>query len=89
MDEIPFPIIRPDYYNAFWRLANGDLPDTYDEWLKIHSDRRLKRRQRGEVVIDVEVYPHEFARYCEAHNVACNLESLGDFAMHKFRSQRK
>ena len=89
MNEIPFPIISAEEYDAFFRLTNGNLPDTHNEWLNIHTKRQLERKKQGAEVVNVEVHPNEFAAFCKAHNVAPSLKSLGDFALHHFRTQSK
>ena len=77
------PIISPNDHNAFWRIINPDFPDTYDEWLKLHTKERAGFMRVGESVIDVQVYPNEFVRFCEARGCACTLKSLEDFAIEK------
>ena len=77
------PIINPKGHNTFWRLINPDFPDTYDEWLKLLFKERAKFERLGETVIDVQVYPNEFVRFCEARGCACTLKSLEDFASEK------
>jgi hypothetical protein len=77
------PIINPKDHNAFWRLINPDFPGTYDEWLKLHFKERAAFGRLGETVVDVQVYPNEFVRFCEARGCACTLKSLEDFAIEK------
>jgi hypothetical protein len=77
------PIFSPKDHNAFWRLINPDFPDTYDKWLKLHLKERAEFERLGETVIDVQVYPSEFVRFCEVRECACTLKSLEDFAVEK------
>lgn len=89
MEEAFFPIIRPKDYDAFWRLTSGDLPDTYDEWREHHSKSKTERRLQGAVVIDVEVYPEDFATFCKKGNLPPSTEILIDFAEEEARRQRR
>jgi hypothetical protein len=89
MDEVFLPIIRLKDYDAFWRLTNGDMPDTYEEWLDLHKQSKTERRQRGGVVIDVEVYPNEFAGFCTERHIDPDAKSLGDYALEEARRQRR
>jgi len=89
MDKIPFPVIRPEDYDAFFRLTDGDLPDTHNKWLDLDTKSRRKRREQGTEVVEVKVHPHEFAVFCKAHNVPANQKTLADFAMHEYRTKGK
>jgi hypothetical protein len=87
MEEVFFPIIRPKDYDAFWRLTNGDLPDTYEEWREQYSKSKAERARQGAVVIDVEVYPEDFATFCKKSDLPPSTEILIDFAEEEARRQ--
>jgi hypothetical protein len=89
MEEVFFPIIRQKDYDAFWRLTDGDLPDTFEEWREQHSKSVAERRRQGALVFDVEVYPEDFATFCKKGNLPPNTEILNDFAEEEARRQRR
>jgi len=84
MDDVfELPAIRPDDYRAFRDIPTRDLPNTYDEWLQLVAKRRLERGQAGFVVVDIQIEPHEFARYLSRMRHDGNLKSLADFCKEK------
>lgn len=64
------PLIARQDYETFRRLNGSDLPDTYDEWFKLHSKEKLERGQVGYMVEERHVDPREFVRYCGARGIA-------------------
>jgi hypothetical protein len=84
MDEIyDLPIIRADDYDAFRRIPTRDLPDTYNEWLKLIAERRLERGRLGFQVVEIQVNSGEFTRYLTTNGQAANLKTLADLCIEK------
>ena len=77
------PFILPERYQAFLRLEDSDLPDTYDESLKLHTEQKLQRGRMGLDVREVQVDPDEFARYCGARGIAADGLHLLHFTEEK------
>ena len=73
------PIIAPNDFDAFRRLPTRDLPDTYDEWFNLVSERRLEREYLGFKIIEVQVNANEFTRYLSRTGVGASLKTLADF----------
>jgi hypothetical protein len=72
--------ITPEDYEAIRGLQGSDLPDTYDEWFKLHTTKKIERGHVGDTVELVRVYPHEFIRYCRGAGAAATGHSLNIFA---------
>ena len=70
------PIIRREDYEAFRGLLGNNLPDTYDEWSKLHDDQILQIARGGHTVRGVKVYPDEFAVWLTAHRQDRTLHGL-------------
>jgi len=77
------PVIRSDDYDAFRAIPTLDLPDTYDEWLKLFAERKSEHAQRAFRIIEIKVNSHEFARYLAAKRTPGNLKTLSDFTIEK------
>ena len=74
--------IRKDDYEAFRRILKDDIPDTYEEWRYRQlskSNDFIAKWQKAEV-IEVDVNPNDFARYCDATNSDRTIETLDRFA---------
>ena len=81
MDDDILPFIAEKDYEAFRPIIREDFPDTYDEWLKRHAQEKLERRGRGHTVKDIEVSPHEFAKFCRDQGKEGIWQHLLDFAI--------
>jgi hypothetical protein len=77
------PIIEAADYDAFRDLPTHDLPNTYNEWLKLFAERKLEYGQRGFRIVEVKVNSREFARYLSATGQRGNLKTLADFTLEK------
>jgi hypothetical protein len=75
-------IFRRDY-EAFSRLNGSDLPETYDEWLKVHAEMKARSGRAGFIVEERQVDPREFVRYCSPRGLAPNRNSLLIFVQEK------
>jgi hypothetical protein len=82
-EEYLIPKIARHDYEPFRRLIIADLPDTYDEWLKLMEQARLENERRRVVVRAIEINFHEFVRYCWAKRCAHNIKSLENFTIEK------
>ena len=58
-ERYPLPYIAPHNYDSFRRLSGSDLPDSYDEWLQLHTKEKRERGQVGYDVQEVQVDPSE------------------------------
>jgi hypothetical protein len=81
MGKIYIPVIAPEDFDAFKKLLGPQLSMSYDEWIKLsytmwHPDHL----EEDETIVDVKVYPDEFARYLKATRSAEDLKSLLPFA---------
>jgi hypothetical protein len=83
-EPYPLPIIRRHDYDTFRSLDGFDLPDTYDEWFNLHTNEKRERNQAGFDVVEVEVNPSEFARFCRARGGRAQGQRLLDFTIEKF-----
>lgn len=83
MADYPVPTISPHDYDAFRRILNPHLSDTYDEWLQLHTKYVTSLLQVGQNVRQIEVHPDEFGRFCNSRGASCNLKTLLDFAIEK------
>ena len=82
-EPYPIPFITPQHFDAFRRLLSPDFPNSYDEWFKLHTKEKLERGQVGYDVLETQVDPDEFPRYCRARGVTPNRKTLLDFAFEK------
>jgi hypothetical protein len=82
------PSIAPDDYHAFSRLNDSDLPETYDEWLKVQAKMRDQGSQAGYILEQRQVDPREFVRYCSPRALAPNMNSLLMFVQEKAAGRR-
>jgi hypothetical protein len=79
---ISMPLIRPEDYPAFRKLApdNPDFPESYDQWLYWRIQYAANEEGRGHHVKDVEVRPSEFQQYCKERGDAPTRLALLYFA---------
>jgi hypothetical protein len=82
------PLIGSEDYDAFRRLLNPDLPDTFDAWFNLHTEYRTDLRKKGEIVEEVEVNSHEFTRFLRATGRRANLKALEEFTLGKARGNQ-
>jgi hypothetical protein len=82
-DEYLIPKIAEHDYDAFRRLIDRDLPNTYKEWLTLMEQARLENERRQIIVRTIEIDFHEFARYCWAKRYAYNIKALENFTLEK------
>ena len=84
----PLPSITKRDYDAFARLNDSDLPETYDGWLTVHSNMKLQGFQAGYIIEERQVDPREFVRYCSPRRLAPNRNSLLIFVQEKAAGRR-
>jgi hypothetical protein len=80
--------ILPEHYDAFRKILNQSLPDSFDAWSYRQSERVATRAGKGHAVYEVKVNPDEFTRYCGATNSVRDLQSLDRFASEKAGGKR-
>jgi hypothetical protein len=70
-------------YEAIKSLCVDDanLPNTYDEWLKIATEQITKVETQGIPVYKMAINPQEFSAYCRASGINTNYTTLGAFAV--------
>ena len=74
------PFIEAHYYDAFRRLLDPQLPDTYNEWLNLSLEKGKDSAFSDYKVRNIKVEPNEFVRYCRARKYEHTLDSLRKFA---------
>jgi hypothetical protein len=77
------PTIAAKDYDAFRRLMNRDLPDSYDKWLHLVLQMTADNDGKGHISEPVDLDPHEFTRFLGATGNTANLHSLRNFAFEK------
>jgi hypothetical protein len=82
------PLISQRDYDAFSRLNDSDLPETYDGWLKVHARMKVQGSQTGYILEQRQVDPREFVRYCGPRGLAPNMNSLLIFVREKAAGKR-
>lgn len=81
------PLILRDDYDAFRRLLNDDLPNTYDEWSETQNQEILQLVKAGITCRNIKINPDEFAAYCRAVGQSPNRYLLNDFVVAESRRQ--
>lgn len=74
------PWIEPENYEAFRRLMGTRIPDTYNEWLQLHTQQSTNYVARGHKVQTHEVRPDDFAEFCRSHGYGHDTLALQHFA---------
>jgi hypothetical protein len=82
------PLISQRDYDAFSRLNDSDLPETYDGWLKVHARMIVQGSQTGYILEQRQVDPREFVRYCSPRGLVPNMNSLLIFVREKAAGRR-
>jgi hypothetical protein len=77
--DIYLPRIAPADFEAFRKLLKDEIAPTFQEWLKGHQEK-LDYYRSPDVVIEVDVSPDEFKRFCDEKGAAYNARSFYDFA---------
>jgi hypothetical protein len=87
---ISMPLIRPEDYPAFRKLApdNPDFPESYDQWLYWRIQYAANEEGHGHRVKYVEVRPSEFELYCRERNKCPNSMALDWFASEKAQTRQ-
>lgn len=73
------PFIAQNEYDLFKHAVGPDLADTYDEWLRLHTEEMNERRLRGETVVEIKLRFREFLLFCGATGRTPNLKNLREF----------
>jgi hypothetical protein len=80
------PRVREQHYDAFHRVLKDDVPQTHAQW----RDRQLRQEvqlssgwESPVKLIEVEIDPDEFARYCDRTNSNYTIETLYRLATEK------
>lgn len=63
MAEQIIALIRKEDFEAFRRILGKNLPDAYDDWSYLVTDRAHQIARNGHRAISVEVDPDEFAAH--------------------------
>ena len=77
------PFFNPDDYPAFRRMIGSDLPDTYDEWLQLHTKEKRELSNVGHSIRVIKIYPDDFARFLSARGQRANFSTLRAFTSEK------
>lgn len=81
------PIIKEDDYDAFRRIINADMPDTFDDWTYQRAEADLQYTPRGIAVRGIEVDPDGFVAYLRARWTKASRHELDNFAAHEVARQ--
>jgi hypothetical protein len=76
-------LIRAGDYAAFKHLLHDELPQTYGQWQKKHTETLIKTMasDRNEAqILGISVRPDGFASFCEERDLPRTLESLNQYA---------
>ena len=82
------PSILQRDYDAFRRLNDSDLPETYDKWLKVHAEMKARSGRAGFIIEERQVDLREFVRYCSPRSLPPNMNSLLIFVQQKAAGRR-
>jgi hypothetical protein len=84
MSEVEdFPLIAPNDYAAFRNILGNDIPDTYDEWLKLQTEEIIQFGRAGRETAKIPVHSDEFARFLHSRGANANIVSLRNFTIEK------
>ena len=83
MDVAILPLISPNNYVAFRRLLGSDIPNTYNEWLKLQTKEIRGFVRAGLVTKTIGVNSDEFSRFLRARGAKANIVSLRNFTIDK------
>jgi len=72
------PRIAAQDFEAFRKIMKDEIAATFQEWLERRRER-IAYYER-DILIEVNVRPDEFVRFCHAESLAYNGRSLLDFA---------
>ena len=79
--KIYLPVIGSNDFDAFRKLLGRDFkPKTHDEWLVQRAQWLGCYERKGNVIVDVEVDPKEFASHLSATSAPNDLNNLLIFA---------
>ena len=87
-EDYLIPNIARHDYDAFQRLINTGLPNTYNEWLDLMKQARLENELRQGIVRAIDINSHEFARYCWTKKLAYTIKALEHFTIEKAAGKR-
>jgi hypothetical protein len=76
MAVFALPWIEPENYDAFQHLMGTRIPDTYDEWLYLHTQQSVHYVARGHKVKTHEVRRDDFAEFCRSHGYGHDTRAL-------------
>jgi hypothetical protein len=77
------PIYREAEFDAFRRAARPNLPNTYQEWLKLLADEVSEAERRGDTITQVEIHYDEFIAFCRTKGKEPDPGLLSDFTFQK------
>lgn len=63
-------------HDIFAGLVHNYPTYSYDKWLKFRAQEADKRRAQGLEVIEVDVTPDEFSRYCQSTGARGDISTL-------------
>lgn len=73
------PLIRKEDFEAFKRLLGANLPDAYDGWRQLVTDRADMILKSQHHVVMKEVDPNQFAAWIKATGRQTTLNALDTF----------
>lgn len=77
------PIINSEDYQAFRRILGPNLPDAYDDWRQLISERSLQVARSGHTARGIEVHPDEFTVWLTGHGQDRSANGLDNFVFYK------
>lgn len=80
MAHLCIAYIPPQHYDAFRRILNDHVPNTYYEWWQFHVQKAANIIDAGNTYREIQIDPHEFALAYDRHQVERNLQGLDRFA---------
>jgi hypothetical protein len=84
MHTVYQPSILKEEFEAFRALLGPDVPNTYDEWLKLAEDDAKEHAGSGDVAVRaVTIHPDEFSAWIATHRDQSNVEALNAIALVK------
>jgi hypothetical protein len=79
MEKLFLPVIAAADYQAFRGFMKDEIPATFDAWLRRHHEC-VSYWRAERCVVDVELNPDEFRRFCLSEAMGYDANALCVFA---------
>lgn len=83
MSQVTELFFTKEDYETIRSMTHYNLPETYDEWLKLHLEKLEATRRRGDEVTITQLKPDKFARYASELEYMPSLDRALWDAVHK------